>query len=109
MTMNWKIWGSAIIMLASTFLDTIGFGSLTPEVLALGASLGLYGAGQGIETMQTLKQKVMGGWKTWMSIALLIASVVLTVTGNVIIAKIVLGFGASLGVLGIAHKTVKLA
>jgi len=108
-TINWKIWGSGIIMLLSTFLDTIGFGQLTPEVMALGAALGLYGVGQGVETIQTLKQKIMGGWKTWMLIVLLLASVVLTFMGHPIFAKILLGLGASIGVFGIAYKTVKVS
>lgn len=49
----------------------------------------------------------MGGWKTWISAALVAGSSVLHYIGQTELANLVLGIGGSFGLVGIGHKIEK--
>jgi hypothetical protein len=109
MTINWKTWVGAILAAGSSLAEFLGIGSITSEILSLGVALGLWGAGSGVEAIDEIKNTIMKGWKTWMSIGVILVSIILSLSGHIILARAILGVGIGLGVIGITHKSVKIA
>ena len=109
MNINWKTWVGAILAAGSCLSEAVGLGNIDAELLSAGVAMGLWGAGSGIETIDTIKATIMKGWKTWMSLIVIGGSIFLSLTGHDIIAKSILGIGVGLGVIGVTHKAVKVS